>query len=104
MPDGLTGSSTLARLGRMKRVAGVVVVIVASAACAGTRNAELRSDLQRRAAFELHCPAGQLNMTELSKFGTGVVSSYGVQGCGQEAVYVLPASGSSVWVRNSQSG
>jgi hypothetical protein len=76
-----------------------LVLLLSSAGCATSTNATLRSDLIRRASFDLRCDAPGLSLTELSEFGNGVVSSYGVRGCERQAVYVLQQSG--VWVLNT---
>ncbi|HEY3354422.1 MAG TPA: hypothetical protein VGQ83_14315 [Polyangia bacterium] len=60
--------------------------------------------LRPRAAFDLKCPEGQLQFTELSgdcgkKLGNEYRCTIGVQGCGQQATYVhVPKSD---WIMNS---
>jgi hypothetical protein len=89
----------------MRRLHFAILWVALFGGCATTanRDARLRDDLVRRASFDLHCDASALALTELSRFnadiGTGEVSSYGVRGCEQEAVYVLSSHG--VWVRNT---
>jgi hypothetical protein len=62
-------------------------------------NDTLQTDLQKRASFDLDCPPSKLHYRKLSET-SGLVTSYGVRGCGQRATYVLNAQG-QVWVQNS---
>ena len=80
----------------MLAVGGVV-----SLACGAMYNDGLKEDLEKRAAFDLDCQASSLRFRELSETD-GLVTSYGVRGCGQQATYVLNAH-SQVWVQNERS-
>jgi hypothetical protein len=71
-------------------------------ACGGMYNSGFRSDLEKRASFDFGCPASQLSLTELSSAANGLVTSYGVRGCGKQATYVLNTT-SQVWVLNTDS-
>jgi hypothetical protein len=77
----------------------VIPLVVLSGACGAMYNDGLKSDLEKRATFDLDCPASKMHYRELSETN-GLVTSYGVRGCGQKATYVLNVQ-SSVWVQNS---
>jgi hypothetical protein len=76
------------------------VVGLLAAGCAGASNDQLRT----RAAFDLKCNAGEVQVIELDD------RTRGVQGCGQQATYVESCDGpkqnfntSCTWVLNSDS-
>lgn len=81
---------------RMKGVLPLLVFLGAVSAC--NLNETYKADLERRVPFDFGCPASSLVFTPLSTSGGGV-TSYGVQGCGRQAVYVMNATGA--WVLNS---
>lgn len=56
--------------------------------CVSSYNAHYRDDLVRRALFDVQCPQQALQLHELSQSG-GVITSYGVVGCGRQATYLL---------------
>lgn len=72
---------------------------LACSAC-GPSNADLRSKLENRAAFDLGCQSLQLTALESTN---GYVTTYGVIGCGHRATYVLNAQTLS-WVMNVSDG
>lgn len=61
--------------------------------------------LRPQAAYELQCPADQLQITELSgdcgkKAGNDYACTLGVRGCGKQATYVhVPRT--DTWLMNS---
>lgn len=57
----------------------VLTLLVSAGGCAGGA----RSVVQRRAAFDMDCPAEALELEELSQ------CSYGVRGCGKKAAYIV---------------
>lgn len=68
--------------------------------CGGMYNDGFKSDLEKRAVFDMDCPNSQLRYQELSEASNGLVTSYGVRGCGRRATYVLNVV-SQVWVLNT---
>jgi hypothetical protein len=54
-----------------------IILLISVASCAESANAQWRTDLVRRESFDLHCDAQGLTLTELSRYGNGVISSYG---------------------------
>ncbi len=62
-------------------------------------NEGFKSDLEKRAAFDLDCAPSKIRYRELSETN-GLITSYGIRGCGQQATYVLNVH-SHVWVQNS---
>lgn len=72
--------------GRAVLVAAVTPLIACSTA--GFNRTRLE-ELRGRAAFELECDAADLSFMALSEGPRGIVMTYGVEGCGQRAVYVL---------------
>jgi len=77
----------------MKRSSSFVLIALGLAACGGTNS------LKTRAAFDLDCPAEQLQIIDLGRSGRGVT------GCGRKASYVCKgdavASACQTWVLNS---
>src|SRR5262245_60485135 len=69
-------------------------------ACGSMYNTGFQSDLRKRASFDLRCPDNYLQLYVLSQRSDGLVTSYGVDGCGQRASYVLTATGA--WAMNSR--
>lgn len=61
----------------------------------------LREELVRRASFDLACPGSALALVPLSHEPEypQFIKSYGVNGCGRQAVYVIAPSGT--WMLNS---
>lgn len=58
--------------------------------------------LRRRAAYDMHCGADQLEVTVLARGpGSYFASNVGIRGCGAQAVYVRMPSGS--WAVNTNS-
>lgn len=83
---------------------GLLLAGILGGGCTATQVREHREGLIKRVTFEMSCPEGQLQLTELTKHpGMGWVTSYGVQGCGQRRVYVLSLPGYS-WLLNSVEG
>lgn len=76
-----------------------MLLAVLSGACGAMYNDGFKSDLEKRAAFDLDCAPSKLGFRELSETN-GLVTSYGVRGCGHQATYVLNVQ-SQVWVQNS---
>jgi len=68
--------------------------------CGGMYNDGFKSDLEKRAAFDMDCPNSQLRYQELSEASNDLVTSYGVRGCGRQATYILNVQ-SGVWVMNT---
>ena len=77
----------------------VILCALLAGACASSYSSRIRGDLLRRASFDFHCASSALVLTELSSTETGFATSYGVRGCGQQAVYLLNSS--EVWVLNT---
>jgi hypothetical protein len=86
---------------RMRSVLPLLVLAGALCACVGPvgANARHKMELDRRVPFDFGCPATSLVFTPLSTIAGGVVTSYGVQGCGKQAVYVMNDLGA--WVLNT---
>lgn len=83
------------------RVHGAIIVLgFFSGGCGAMYNEGFREDLENRAAFDLDCPKSKLALRELSETN-GLVTSYGVRGCGNRATYLLNTH-SRVWVLNSE--
>ena len=61
------------------------------------------SALSSRAEFDLSCSVEQMKFTPLSSANTGIVTSYGITGCGQRRVYVLHTR-TNAWLLNSVDG
>ena len=87
------------KIGIMARCVILVYLVVLSAACGSMYNDGLKSDLEKRVAFDFDCPASKIQYHELSETN-GMVTSYGVRGCGHQTTYVLNTQ-SGVWVQNS---
>ena len=99
----------------LKPTVFVLVVVLASGCVATTQVdghtlaadqwARDHQDIQRRAGFELHCPADQLKLTILAttphvQGSSEDASQVGVNACGHDGVYVrAPLTGQ--WVLNS---
>jgi hypothetical protein len=79
----------------------VLVAVGVVVGCGGASNSSLRADLGRRASFDMECAESDLSFAELSTIGLGLVTSYGVRGCGSKATYVLDTR-SNTWVLNSR--
>jgi hypothetical protein len=71
--------------------------------CLGTVNKQHLSALSSRAEFDLNCSVEQMRFTPLSSADTGLVTSYGIKGCGQRRVYVLQPR-TNAWLLNSVDG
>jgi hypothetical protein len=80
-------------------ILGLGAVVLGAVAC-GAMNDDLRSKLEQRARFDLRCD--ELTYTP---FGDTrhVIKSYGVEGCGQRATYML-MSDYETWVMNTADG
>ncbi len=64
---------------------------------AAAQNKQHRGTLLERARFDMSCQQRELTLTPLAD-ANDVITSYGVEGCGQKRVYVL--SSTSAWVLN----
>lgn len=71
--------------------------------CLSAVNKQHLSALSSRAEFDLNCSVDQMRFTPLSSANTGVVTSYGIKGCGQRRVYVLHPR-TNAWLLNSADG
>ena len=80
----------------------MVCAMFALLGCGSMYNSGLRDDLVRRASFDFQCPQQQLQFFELSQTN-GIITSYGVSGCGRQATYLLNTA-SSTWVMNVDRG
>ena len=66
-----------------------MALTVVGCVSAATVNSNNRSELLRRAAFDLDCPEAQLQTTSLDGNAEDeFVHSYGVTGCGKRGTYV----------------
>lgn len=64
-------------------------------------NDQFKRQLVPQAEYDLKCPKDHLTFTSLQKSEqTGFVTSYGVNGCGGEAVYVMDTHGG--WILNDR--
>jgi len=71
----------------------VVAIALVAAGCGGTT-----SQLKDRAAFDLGCKSGKIELTAINP------GTYGAKGCGQRATYIRSCSGYvCTWVLNSDS-
>lgn len=66
-------------------------------------NARNASEIQRRAAFEMHCDPQGIKLTPLRDLrgAPGYVDQYGAEGCGKRLVYVHAPYGG--WIVNTAS-
>lgn len=76
-------------------------LLVPLGSCATTSELD---NLRKRASFEMNCPENQLRISNLDEEG----KAYGVNACGQRAVYLWHCSGGGLmeeckWVLNSNS-
>lgn len=78
----------------------VALACMSLVGCFAAANADYRARLDKRAAFDLRCEPSQLKVVELATNSSGYVVSYGVDGCGRRAVYVLNWQ-NEVWILNS---
>lgn len=83
----------------MRVYTAIVLLGALSGGCGAMYNDGLKEDLEKRATFDLDCPTSKLAFRELSETN-GLVTSYGVRGCGNRATYVLNVN-SQVWVMNN---
>ncbi|MBL9008619.1 MAG: hypothetical protein JNJ46_30435 [Myxococcales bacterium] len=88
----------------MNRLLPLFVLLAFTQGCAGLAESfrtKRQADLRQRAAFELQCPADQLQITPLDQaaasHGGGPT---GVTGCGKQATYIWDAYGTG-WILNS---
>lgn len=79
----------------------IVVGLVPACFSAAEANAQNRDALLKRVKFDLDCQKEEVELTELSRWNNDEINSYGVNGCGQKAVYVLH---DGRWVLNSEQG
>lgn len=71
--------------------------------CLSAVNKHHLSALSNRAEFDLNCSVDQMRFTPLSSDNAGVVTSYGIKGCGQRRVYVLHPR-TNAWLLNAVDG
>ena len=80
---------------------GLLISLSGCAGIAESLRTKRQADLRQRAAFELQCPAEQLQITPLddaaASHGGGAT---GVRGCGRQAAYIWDAYGTG-WILNS---
>jgi hypothetical protein len=86
----------------MRRLSGIGLVVAMAVGCGGYQQrvreenlAAQDAELQKRAAFDLSCPADKLLLTRLSD------TTRGVEGCGAKATYVRVDMS---WVMNTING
>lgn len=84
----------------MKYVA--LLALLVSGCSPAAQNARGRTALESRAAFDLRCPRSALAIAPLGRDSHGVITSYGVEGCGRRATYVRLAD--STWLMNPAAG
>ncbi len=84
----------------MKYVA--LLALLACGCSPAAQNARSRTALESRAAFDLECPRSSLAIAPLGQDSHGVITSYGVEGCGHRATYVRLAD--STWLMNPPPG
>lgn len=89
----------LSNIWRMGTALTLLGAAAANLGCGGMYNQEAKDDLARRVQFEMNCPKDRLRFTPLDST-QGFITSYGVSGCGQKAVYVYVQD---KWVLNSES-
>jgi hypothetical protein len=78
--------------GKARRMQRFLILVIALAA--GCSAARLHGDtLRTRASFDMRCPTGQLQVTEIDN------RTAGVDGCGQRATYIFTQA--DTWVLNS---
>ena len=82
------------------RVLSGVALAGLAAACATTSDLD---NLRKRASFEMNCPEDQIRVSNLDDQD----EAYGVNACGQRAVYLWHCTGSGLtedckWVLNSR--
>ena len=79
----------------MKAVIVVAVVsVLVITACASTRaqfEADVVTALKQQASFDLSCPADDIDVQQL-----GGAGSWGAQGCGEKASYLVSCDGLDV--------
>jgi hypothetical protein len=80
----------------------LVCATLAALGCASSYNPGFREDLVRRAAFDFQCPEQGLQLFQLSETN-GLITSYGVVGCGRQATYLLNLN-NHTWVMNVDRG
>lgn len=77
----------------------ILVVAVSAAACStATINRKAKVNLLQRAGFDLDCDKVVLSV--LAKSPQGLVTQYGVRGCGRKAAYLLEFL-SQTWTLNA---
>lgn len=84
----------------MKHVA--LLALLACGCSPVAQNARGRTALESRAAFDFQCPESALAIAPLARDSHGVITSYGVEGCGHRATYVRLAD--STWLMNPPAG
>jgi len=85
------------------------ILSLAALTLVGCSAAQIKSDLVKRASFDLSCSEQELQLTILSKMSACGGDEYhcaqtvGVTGCAKKATYVRTDSGGGpTWVRNSE--
>jgi hypothetical protein len=89
----------------MRSPHGLGILVLVCLGCGADPMVSLKS----RSAFDLKCPADQIQLTPLTPCGAwhNGTCTVGVTGCGRQATYVDPVNGSGNWIMNnsaSQSG
>jgi hypothetical protein len=85
-------------MGRTRRLGSALIAIGTLAAGCGGAAAE-QNDVRNLAAYDLHCPAAQIELTQLQGcWNCGPGSQGGASGCGRRARYVFTQHG---WVANT---
>ncbi len=86
----------------MNRGHAALLALVVSSCSPAAQNARGRTALESRASFDLECPRSALALAPLGKDAHGVITSYGVEGCGRRATYVRLSD--ATWLMNPPHG
>jgi hypothetical protein len=77
-----------------------LALLAVACACATAACGSTSATVRTRAAFDLKCPAEQLQVTELTDVCGPYLCTVGVNGCGHQATYVMNPN-TSTWVMNN---
>jgi hypothetical protein len=79
---------------RAVALAAMVLASSLSACFSSTQwNADQVAEIRRRAAFDLSCPADDLEIVEIDRDAHGLVQRLGAVGCGRKVTFVNARSG-----------
>jgi hypothetical protein len=78
-------------------------VVLLSCMSSAQWNADQTEKVRKRASFDLSCPSEKLNVVELGRDSSDLVTTLGVEGCEKKATYVYVSEGSG-WAMDSGEG